>query len=210
MCDDTAPTLNAHFGEKQGLENQHINGGGDCLSPPVAMCLSTNVRMDAESETLLAINGGGFDVAPVSYRTAGDGAAYEEGDVTAPLTTGTDRSASIVAFCPLQITSKANRSAPKGDVMHTMPASSTPPHLASIWQVRRLTPIECERLMGFPEGFTAIPYGKKPAALCPDGPRYKALGNSWAVNCAEWIGERIAEVDQWGGYAQERRPTGQK
>lgn len=44
-------------------------------------------------------------------------------------------------------------------------------------------------------GFTAIPWRGKPADQCPDGPRYKALGNSWAVNCAEWIGERIAHVD---------------
>jgi hypothetical protein len=65
------------------------------------------------------------------------------------------------------------------------------------WAVRRLTPGECESLMGFPRGFTRIPYLGKPADLCPDGPRYKALGNSWAVNCADWIGERIAEVETW-------------
>ena len=57
--------------------------------------------------------------------------------------------------------------------------------------VRRLTPTECERLMGFPDSYTAIPWRKKPADQCPDGPRYKALGNSWAVPCARWIGERI-------------------
>jgi DNA (cytosine-5)-methyltransferase 1 len=54
--------------------------------------------------------------------------------------------------------------------------------------VRRLTPRECERLQGFPDDYTLIPYRGKPAA---DGPRYKALGNSMAVNCMEWIGERI-------------------
>jgi DNA (cytosine-5)-methyltransferase 1 len=69
------------------------------------------------------------------------------------------------------------------------------------WAVRRLTPRECERLQGFPDGFTAIPWRGKPADLCPDGPRYKALGNSWAVNVAEWVGTRIAEVDIWGGAA---------
>ena len=61
--------------------------------------------------------------------------------------------------------------------------------------VRRLTPIECERLQGFPDDFTRIPYRNKLADQCPDGPRYKALGNSWAVNCAEWIAERIDAVD---------------
>lgn len=61
--------------------------------------------------------------------------------------------------------------------------------------IRRLTPTECERLQGFPDGYTAIPYKGKPADKCPDGPRYKALGNSWAVPCARWIGERIAAVE---------------
>ena len=56
-------------------------------------------------------------------------------------------------------------------------------------QVRRLTPVECERLQGFPDGYTNIPWRKKDEA--PDGPRYKALGNSMAVPCMKWIGERI-------------------
>jgi DNA (cytosine-5)-methyltransferase 1 len=56
--------------------------------------------------------------------------------------------------------------------------------------VRRLTPRECERLQGFPDDYTAIPWRGKTET--PDGPRYKALGNSMAVNCMEWIGERIA------------------
>jgi DNA (cytosine-5)-methyltransferase 1 len=57
--------------------------------------------------------------------------------------------------------------------------------------VRRLTPIECERLQGFPDNYTSIPWRKKEANECPDGPRYKALGNSWAVPNVRWIGRRI-------------------
>ena len=68
-------------------------------------------------------------------------------------------------------------------------------YVAQPWAVRRLTPTECERLQGFPDGFTRIPYRGKPADKCPDGPRYKALGNSMAVNCMEWIGERIQMVE---------------
>lgn len=64
--------------------------------------------------------------------------------------------------------------------------------VATQWAVRRLTPLECERLQGFPDGHTNTLHNGKPAA---DGPRYKALGNSWAVNCARWIGERIEAVD---------------
>jgi len=65
--------------------------------------------------------------------------------------------------------------------------------VAQAMTVRRLTPRECERLQGFPDDYTLIAWRKKPADDCPDGPRYKALGNSMAVNCMEWIGQRIAE-----------------
>ena len=61
--------------------------------------------------------------------------------------------------------------------------------------VRRLTPLECERLQGFPDGHTMVPYRGKPAEECPDGPRYKAIGNSMAVPVMRWIGERIQMVD---------------
>jgi DNA (cytosine-5)-methyltransferase 1 len=57
--------------------------------------------------------------------------------------------------------------------------------------VRRLTPVECERLQGFPDNYTNIPWRKKDES--PDGPRYKALGNSWAVPVIHWIGQRIQE-----------------
>ena len=62
--------------------------------------------------------------------------------------------------------------------------------------VRRLTPTECERLQGFPDGWTAIPWRGKDADACPDGPRYKALGNSMAVNVMRWIGQRIDAVEK--------------
>ncbi|EBD3313963.1 Dam family site-specific DNA-(adenine-N6)-methyltransferase [Salmonella enterica subsp. enterica serovar Oranienburg] len=58
--------------------------------------------------------------------------------------------------------------------------------------VRRLTPIECERLQGFPDNHTLIGWRGKDAPECPDGPRYKAIGNSMAVPVMRWIGERIA------------------
>lgn len=55
-----------------------------------------------------------------------------------------------------------------------------------------MTVEECEFLQGFPRGYTLVSHRNKPAA---DSPRYRALGNSWAVNCARWIGERIKSVD---------------
>ena len=62
--------------------------------------------------------------------------------------------------------------------------------------VRRLTPTECERLQGMPDNHTRIPWRNKPAAECPDGPRYKAIGNSMAVPVMRWIGERIETVER--------------
>ena len=82
-----------------------------------------------------------------------------------------------------------------GDTSKTLDASGSNPAMhqggAAIvhpvaMQVRRLTPVECERLQGFPDNYTNI------KDKCPDGPRYKALGNSWAVPVVRWIGERIA------------------
>lgn len=76
------------------------------------------------------------------------------------------------------------------EVTHTLDCTAGPA-VQGAMQVRRLTPVECERLQGFPDGWTAIPWRKKPASECPDGPRYKAIGNSWAVPVVAWIGRRI-------------------
>lgn len=81
-------------------------------------------------------------------------------------------------------------------------ADSSPCHdkganvVANGYVVRRLTPLECERLQGFPDNWTKIPYKGKPAEDCPDTPRYKALGNSFAVPVVRWIGERLQNYVQ--------------
>jgi DNA (cytosine-5)-methyltransferase 1 len=68
------------------------------------------------------------------------------------------------------------------------------PHTITNWAVRRLTPIECERLQGFPDEYTNVPWRSKNGA--PDGPRYKALGNSMACNVMRWLGTRIQMVSE--------------
>lgn len=68
------------------------------------------------------------------------------------------------------------------------------PIVNDIMRVRRLTPRECERLQGFPDDYTQISYRNKPPTDCPDGLRYQALGNSWAVPVIRWIGTRINEL----------------
>src|SRR3546814_19942807 len=60
----------------------------------------------------------------------------------------------------------------------------------SHWRVRRLMPVECERLQGMPDDYTLIPYRGKPAA---DAPRYQAIGHSMAVPCMAWLGQRSEE-----------------
>lgn len=72
------------------------------------------------------------------------------------------------------------------------------------WAVRRLTPTECARLQGFPDHHCRIPWRGKPAEQCPDGPQYKAYGNSMSTNVMRWIGERIEAVDAIPLSAEER------
>ena len=276
---DVSPTLNAHFGSKQGLEDQHVNGGGDYLCPPVAMCLITKTRLDSETETLIPTTGGGFDVAqPIPYdlyqitapvnrqnRKPGDpchtlardnaahaavaynitfcdangvksdrpngGLYVNETDVSSTLTeagvgtnvvqpvaiqgtligrgenagpqgSGADVSGAMFTLTKADVHAVAFGVGEQPDIGHCLRsgASKADKHESTTYvaqgaamQVRRLTPVECERLQGFPDGYTNIPWRGKPES--PDGPRYKALGNSMAVPCMVWIGERINKVE---------------
>jgi DNA (cytosine-5)-methyltransferase 1 len=67
--------------------------------------------------------------------------------------------------------------------------------MQSQMMVRRLTPLECCRLQGFPDHHARIPWRGKPAEKCPDGPMYKAYGNSMSINCMSWLGQRIDTVE---------------
>ena len=123
--------------------------------------------------------GRGTPLVPVAFSAGNSGESYGialSEDHTPPLrsgSSGTNQIPTIAFTC-----NSSGRSAP--NVMH---ASA----------IRRLTPIECERLQGFEDSYTAVPYRGKPAA---DGPRYRALGNSMAVPVVRWIGERIARVEE--------------
>jgi DNA (cytosine-5)-methyltransferase 1 len=88
-----------------------------------------------------------------------------------------------------------------GDIIHTLKAEGFDasedgtgrgqPMVPGGAGVRRLTPVECERLQGDPDNYTRIPWRGRPAEQCPDGPRYKAIGNSKAVPVVRWLGLRI-------------------
>jgi DNA (cytosine-5)-methyltransferase 1 len=89
------------------------------------------------------------------------------------------------------ITGDQSKTLDVGQDHHHVPIVMTD-SIAQSMQVRRLTPRECERLQGFPDDWTNVSRNGKPA---PDGPRYKAIGNSMAVPVMRWIGQRIQMVD---------------
>ena len=161
--------------------------------------------LDETAQCLRARTPGNIDnssttvvMQPVSF-------AIQAGALRTNPASGTNRTPSVhinagaVAFQPRHYSGRERMGGEPSDVCHTLSAQAgqgdSSPHVAHSMQVRRLTAVECERLMGFPDGYTAIPWRGKPPDQCPDGPRHKSLGNSWAVNCARWIGERIDAVD---------------
>lgn len=105
-----------------------------------------------------------------------------------PCLTKTDQH--VVAFDLQQITSPTNRSNPQsGDPCMTIAKGSIPAFFGTV--VRRFTPTECERLQGMPDNYTRISWRNSKLENCPDGPRYRSIGNSMAVPVMYWIGERI-------------------
>ena len=100
----------------------------------------------------------------------------------------------VAVFDPNQITSKANRSACEPGVSSTPPAlPNAPVAFGGSTAVRRLTPLECERLMAQPDDATLVDYRGKPAQ---DGPRYRSLGNSMVTSVVLWLGRRINAVSK--------------
>lgn len=267
---EIAATLNAHFGEKQGLEDQHINGGASLfVLGPVIPILEAGARTGVSTTDPRA----GISIG-------------QEGDPMFTLQSSKQHAVAVLPFNTTQITSKSNGANPQwGDPCHGLAAGNHPPAIAVTLRgregggtaelggdlagalrasggggdkphvltvhgtqdpivasdlahalgrnsgqenavcvtgdithalkaegfdgsedgtgrgqpivaqhvdmaVRRLMPVECERLQGFPDGHTLVPIGKRKAA---DGPRYKQLGNSWPVPVVRWIGARIQQ-----------------
>jgi DNA (cytosine-5)-methyltransferase 1 len=159
-----------------------------------------NERVEAEAMVAVAhtLKGEGFDASedgtgrgtPLVAQSASPALRAKEN-------TSNRLDSMAVAFTA---SSQANSYAWESEINPTLNAQ--PPNDTSNLQygirqglmVRRLTPVECERLMGFPDNWTRIPWRGKPAEQCSDGPRYKAIGNSMAVNVMEWIGNRIKAV----------------
>jgi site-specific DNA-cytosine methylase len=106
------------------------------------------------------------------------------------------RTTHAIAFQPGNLVRQAGAS-PSETTFPTLSIDSGDqnPHVATEMAVRRLTPVECERLQGFPDNWSRIPWKGKPEEECPDGLRYKVCGNSMAVPVMRWIGERIKQVE---------------
>lgn len=200
---DVAPTLNAHFGDKLGLEDQHALNGAGLFVPHAFDAWQSNVSQYGDITGPLDTDGTSIGVMiarSVAIRGRDGGGTIELGDDVA----GTVRASqgggdkphvlAPIPFDTTQITSPTNRSVPEpGAPCHTLARGAHAPAIATRAAVRRLTPRECERLRGFPDDYTLISYRGKPAA---DGPRYKALGNSMACNVMRWIGRRIEMVER--------------
>jgi DNA (cytosine-5)-methyltransferase 1 len=177
---DIACTLDTTFGTKQGLENQHVNAGCQLFVPhnPIVVhgtqdpCVSDKafaLGRNSGQENAVCITG---DITHTLKAEGFDGSED-----------GTGRGQPIVAAT---LESTAGRSRGAGTPIGMLTATTS--------AVRRLTPVECERLQGFPDGHTEIPWRNKPSGECPDGPRYKAIGNSKAVPVVRWIGQRIQQA----------------
>jgi DNA (cytosine-5)-methyltransferase 1 len=186
-------------------------------SGPVGYCLTASAQqsLDAETETLLAVShairGKGFDasedrtgrgtpIVPVIVATlvSNDDAHSGHRDEHGLVPVAFSGQVSAVAFAIQERAGAENpKSGPQGkgfqaDHAFTLEARNKVQSVATAWAVRRLTPTECHRLQGFPDDHCAIEMRGKPAA---DGPQYKALGNSMAVNVVRRIARRIEFVE---------------
>jgi DNA (cytosine-5)-methyltransferase 1 len=213
---ETAPTLPSRASAGGGLGTDHdLDGGliahalrgegfdasedGTGRGTPIVPVLAQTLTRGAESR-----GKGGYagrrqedDANIVAYRTTGNDGAYETGDRVDALTTTTAPNAHVLAYAIQERAVSENPDAgPQGagfqaDYAYTLEARNKVQMVATRWAVRRLTPLECSRLQGFPDDHARIPWRGKPAEQCPDGPQYKTYGNSMAVNVMAWIGARL-------------------
>lgn len=152
-------------------------------------------RNDGLSYTLEARN----TPQAVAYRTSGNCGALETGDRTDALNTGTDQTSHVLAFSSKDHGGDAGNISPTLRSMgHDKSHANAGGQVAIAQQhsVRRLTPTECERLMGWPDSHTKYGIIKGQVKVLADGPRYRLCGNGVVSNVAEWIARRIVAVNK--------------
>ena len=197
--DGSHPTLRS-----MGRNASHQNAGGHAAVAIQERAVSENptngpggagVRTDGAAYTLEART----TTQAVAFAQNQRG-EFRTSDIAPQLTTGGAKPGEGYPAVAFDMRGREGGAMPEGphDTANIRAADggSSRSYVAQPWAVRRLTPAECEALQGFPRDFTRIPYRNKLADKCPDGPRYKALGNSMAVNVMQWIGQRIDMVEQ--------------
>ena len=207
MTEVVARSLNAHANRSDGESETFVahtlrakwdsgedgTGRGTPIIPVVAASLTRGAesqgkggyagrRQEDDSNIVAFVSNQSFD--------SGDNV-----NVSPPLRVASDGAGNPPAVAFMENVRHELRISEVTDALSTgggKPGQGYPAALIEGWAVRRLTPRECERLQGFPDAYTDVPYRSKVAA---DGPRYKALGNSMAVNAMRWLGRRIQMVD---------------
>jgi DNA (cytosine-5)-methyltransferase 1 len=234
--DRVTPTLDAHYGEKMGQDNQHINNGAGLFVLNDQGGSVMNIETDNISPTLRRETHGH---EPIIFEPRSpDGVPRIHDNISPTLNTmsGGQREPCVSYSIQGNIIDRSDTAGANGKgvkeeqaftlntidrqaVAHTFKIrggcdgggkgylgqdeaaftldTTQSQNLMHQTAIRRLTPIECERLQGFPDNYTQIPFRNKPPHQCPDGPRYKALGNSMAVPVMAWIGRRIQEIDKY-------------
>ena len=201
---EVCPTLDTYYGDKMGLEDQHVfnqKGGKFVPGSPLAFdwYASQSQSMPINDNLVPPLKSTMQPAITVAIRGREGGATAElGGEVATALRAsqgGGDKPHVLAA-----VGCDTYNGTVTGDVAATLGTqsgdglSSGPSVLTSA--VRRLTPVECARLQGFSDHHCRIPWRGKPAEQCPDGPQYKAYGNSMSTNVMRWIGQRIEFVDR--------------
>lgn len=239
---DIAPTLNAHFGDTQGLEDQHVNGGCPLFVPDIPPIAIQDVRSVDKRQNGKGYNEEGQAYTVDAMATQGVAVAFEKrfvrttgGQPSVELqpclradTNSGDGAPCVAVGSFLETTGhQGDRVVSPGNVSLTLSANGGNNGggggqlLHHAMQIRRLLPEECEKLQALPRGWTRIPWriyqeaGRKGVSYesillargkhlagpaiddCPDGPRYKGIGNGQTVSVMEWIARRMrAEMEK--------------
>lgn len=211
-----APTIPARSSGGGGLGTDFDLDGGLIFTEEVAKCITTGegARQDWETCNFVAFHPSQDPISSTDGSTHALGCGSHSGQATVAVAYGLrtantssngwgvqeevthtlDQAMGVAVAVALRGREGGAVAELGGEVQNCLRASSGGGDKSFVLAsagVRRLTPRECERLQGFPDDYTRIPWRGKPADECPDGPRYKALGNSWAVPVVRWIGNRI-------------------
>lgn len=203
-----ARSLTASTGGASGKEQQHtfirgdgrllnalgVDGYNGAISGQVSATVDINCK-NVNGPTLVMANGQANSEVSEAFSPALT-CDHESPIICAGFSGGQGENAGGIGY--REEVSPTIRSAESGSnqVPDILRLSQLPHEIVSVATVRRLLPIECERLMGFPDNWTRIPWRGKPAEDCPDSPRYKACGNSMCVNVMRWVGMRIENVER--------------